>query len=237
MQSFAMKVIYAYQYPLLAMACLLVPIVPGSWAGGGCQHTPVYILQWDHHTQEEWAVLENTDSVMQTSYPSPAIFNVSTYNSTNIGRYVNQGGLIESIRKMVEVSSRVFPVPDWKVVRRLQKYIVMLSTSAAGGIGLVIELKQDMVLTGQTQELYANYSIERWVPVAELGTGNECVHAILWCGACSCDSNWSQRDREAVHFNLRRHGRQMSLPTCPAHGQFQACTKHRGSLDRIYSGQ
>ena len=43
------------------------------------------------------------------------------------------------------------------------------------------ELKQDMVLTGQTQELYANYAIERyWVhyfadKVAELGTGNKCV--------------------------------------------------------------
>ena len=68
---------------------------------------------------------------MQTSYPSPAIFNAPTYTGMNIGCYMNQGGLIEAIRKMVEVSSRVFPAPDWKAVRRRQKHIVMLSTSAA----------------------------------------------------------------------------------------------------------
>ena len=60
----------------------------------------------------------------------------------------------------------------------------------------------------------AELEVGYWVPyfaaiVAELGTGNECVHAVLWC-ACTCDSNWSQRDWEADN--------QMSLPTCPAHG-------------------
>ena len=74
-----------------------------------------------------------------TSYPSPTIFNAPTYKGMNIGCYVNQGGLIEAIKKMVEVSSKIFPVPDWKVVRRPQKYIVMLSTSAAGSIGLVVQ--------------------------------------------------------------------------------------------------
>lgn len=176
-------------------------------------NTPLCVYSSETITQQEWAALENTDYVMQTSYPSPTIFNAPTYNGTNIGRYVNQGGLPEAIRKMVEVSSRIFPAPDWKAVEETAEAHCNVVYKRRRGIGLVIELKQDMVLTGQSQELYANYSIEGyWVPyfadkVAEFGTGNECVHAVLWC-ACSCDSNWSQRDREAVHCNLRRHGRQ-----------------------------
>ena len=77
---------------------------------------------------------------------------------------VNPGGLIEAIRKMVEVSSKVFiffPAPDWKVVRRRQKHIVMLSTSAAGSIGLVVE---SYSRTWFWQTNHKDYSIERyWV--------------------------------------------------------------------------
>ena len=49
-------------------------------------------------TQEEGVALENTDYMMQTSYPSPTIYNASTYNGTLVAMHISEARLRPSER-------------------------------------------------------------------------------------------------------------------------------------------
>ena len=69
-------------------------------------------------TSDEYDRLANIDYVMQNRW---GIFNPETFNGTNIGRFVNQEGLILAFKKMVAVSSKLTHPggPDWRAVRIL----------------------------------------------------------------------------------------------------------------------
>ena len=161
-------------------------------------------------SREERDRLENTDYLMETGQNH--IFDASTYNGVNIGRFVNQGGLLPAFTKMTQVSRVVkSDRPDWRAVEQVADSKCNVTYYRTRTQGLTIVPKQDLHLGGAAIELLANYSIrEYWVPyfatrVSELGTSNDFVHAVLWC-ACSSDSNWSVTDRGLVHQHLRQCG-------------------------------
>ena len=54
-------------------------------------------------TREEYTCVPNTDYVMECSH---GIFTQQIYDGKNIGRFVNQGGLIPAFKTMVRISSR-----------------------------------------------------------------------------------------------------------------------------------
>ena len=162
-------------------------------------------------TSDEYDRLANVDYVMQNRR---GIFNPETFNGTNIGRFVNQGGLIPAFKKMVAVSSKLTHPggPDWRAVESTADEYCTVKYSYRQNLGgLCVELKRETHLTDSSQELLANYSIRGyWVPyfagkVRELGTSDDCVGAVLWC-ACSCGSNWSDEDKRLVCSNLQASG-------------------------------
>ena len=157
-------------------------------------------------SRRERESLENTDYTLETGQH---IFDGSTYNGVNMGRFVNQGGLLPAFIKMVRLSKRDYhEYPNWKAVEQTADFECNV-TYHRDRTRLTIVPKEDLHLGRTSTELFANYSIrEYWVPyfatkVQELGTSNRFVKAILWC-ACSPNSNWSPADKKLVHVHLRQ---------------------------------
>ena len=129
-------------------------------------------------------------------------YSAHSYNGTNIGRFINQGGLLPAFRRLVAVSSRQFypSLQARAVEEEAEKYCNVRYTQGPHR-ELIVELKDRLYLRSEHQELLANYGIlAYWVPyvcsnATSLGEDSQLVQAILWC-ALSEESNWTSRQRQ-----------------------------------------
>ena len=131
-------------------------------------------------------------------------YSAHKYNGTNIGRFVNQGGLLPAFRRMVSASNKyIHPSLQERAVEEEANKHCNVQYHLGPHRELVVELKERMHLGSEHKELLANYGImSYWVPyvcshASSLGEQSELVQAILWC-TLSGESNWTSRQRQEV---------------------------------------
>ena len=129
-------------------------------------------------------------------------YSAHRYDGTNIGRFVNQGGLLPAFRRMVSASNKyIHPSLQGRAVEEEAEKHCNVQYHLGPHRELVVELKERMHLGSEHKELLANYGImSYWVPyvcshATSLGVESELVQAILWC-TLSGESNWTSRQRQ-----------------------------------------
>ena len=157
------------------------------------------------------------------SFGRSRLYDASTYDGSNIGRFANDAGLLPGLKAMVRLSNRLcYPTGcDWRVVEETSKSHCNAVFKTKGPSAVVLVATKDIVLGQWSQEIFVSYSIQSyWVPciaskVLEWGVGNEMVQAVMWCAA-SEQSNWPPTLRQQCLDDMRRvHPRIDCNVPCP----------------------
>ena len=139
------------------------------------------------------------------------LYDASTYDGSNIGRFANDAGLLAGLKAMVRLSNKVcYPAGcEWQEVEQIAKSHANAVFQVAGPSAVVLVATKDIVLGQQSQEIFISYGIqEYWLPciaskVSQWGVANEMVQAVMWC-ATSEQSNWPPNLRQQCLDDMQR---------------------------------
>ena len=150
-------------------------------------------------------------------------FDAKHYDGENLGRFVNQGGLLEGLKKMVSLSERGLPTMDRKLIREEVLQHVNVDYKIMDGSQLYVVARVDIQLTDCPQELFGNYGIlEYWIRyvlknVEHFKYTDPVLVCVMWC-LLSSHSNWELNERQkylrdqTIPPALRRHFLNMPCP-------------------------
>ena len=168
--------------------------------------------------------LEDTDYFFEVDLGRHCYcFDAKHYDGENLGRFVNQGGLLEGLKKMVSLSERDLPTMDRKLIREEVLQHVNVEYKIMDGCQLCVVARIDIQLTDCPQELFGNYGIlEYWIQyvvknVEHFAYTDPVLVCVMWC-LLSNHSNWGLNERQkylrdqAIPPALRRHFLNMPCP-------------------------
>ena len=139
------------------------------------------------------------------------LYDASTYDGSNIGRFANDAGLLPGLKAMVRLSNKFcYPAGcEWQEVEQIAKSHANAVFQVAGPSAVVLVATKDIVLGQQSQEIFISYGIQGyWLPciaskVSEWGVANEMVQAVMWC-ATSEQCNWPPNLRQQCLADMQR---------------------------------
>ena len=168
---------------------------------------------------------ENTDYLLEVSRGShPQRFDAPFYDGFNLGRYINQGGLIEGLKHMVQSSDkqRGQNMNQREVTNEVAKHVNCTYRCTRGSLEIISS--KDIVLSPlHSQELFADYGLFKYWIVNVLSNmekfdpNDVMLKAVLWC-LLSEYSSWSDVDRRyymSGHNISQAIQDQFKLMPCP----------------------
>ena len=134
-------------------------------------------------------------------------YNPQAYNGRNIGRFTNQGGLIEGIREMCFCCNRK-QGGDGIQQGRIHKAMAEKCNTAyriSSGMVLQVVALQRLESSNTPTELFVNYSFTYWSKYIashhkELGLRNPVVSGFLWCYLSRHSVLYQTRDFDAINI-------------------------------------
>lgn len=192
---------------------------PRFWEEGQAASSPVVIRKNDqvclyskHPLTTPVEQLPTADYVVAVeAFGRSRLYDASTYDGSNIGRFANDAGLMPGLKAMVRLSNRLcYPTGcDWRVVEETARQHCNAVFKSKGPTAIVLVATRDITLGRRSQEIFVSYGIHSyWVPciaskIVEWGIDSEMVQALLWC-VTSEQSNWPPDMRRQCLDDMRR---------------------------------
>ena len=167
----------------------------------------------------------STDYLFQTETRGRTlVFNPEHFDGANIGRYVNQGGLLEGLQEMASGcdGGRFHP---HAINEAFERHCTITYKVDQARDHLMLAPSRVLRSSSDVQELFGNYRLEYWVKLVlskheALGRDSEIVRLVLW-SLLSPDSCMDEPERRHllegydIAPELRRHFESLPCP-CPA---------------------
>ena len=189
------------------------------WEEGQAASSPVVIRKNDqvclyakHPLTTPVEQLSTADYVVAVeAFGRSRLYDASTYDGSNIGRFANDAGLLPGLKAMVRLSNKLcYPTGcDWRVVEETARQYCNAAFKSKGPTAVVLVATRDITLGRRSQEIFVSYGIQGyWVPciaskIIEWGIDSEMVQALLWC-VTSEQSNWPPNLRSQCLADMRR---------------------------------
>ena len=140
-------------------------------------------------TDSSASQMTNTDYLIEVERRGKVIrYNPDVYDGRNIGRFVNQGGLLEGIREMALCCDRQQGgrgIQQGRIHKVMEEHCNTAYQILPGRVLHVVSLKR-LESSNSPTELLVNYSFTYWTKYIashcrELGFNNPIVYGLLWC--------------------------------------------------------
>ena len=143
------------------------------------------------------APADNTDYLMEAERNGiTRFYNPIDYDGQNIGRHINQGGLMELLQMMATQTGSTLQKRE--INTAAQQYCNI--RYQMDGVSLMVRAAKDILLTEEPQELFGHYGIEYWIRfilehLKEFDSNSAMVKAVLW-PLLSDHSTWNRTCRQ-----------------------------------------
>ena len=152
--------------------------------------------------------ITNTDYLIEVERRGKVIrYNPDVYDGQNIGRFVNQGGLLEGIREMALCCDRQQGgrgIQQGTIHKVMEEHCNTAYQILPGRVLHVVSLKR-LQSSNSPTELLANYSFTYWTKYitshcTELGFNNPIVYGLLWCYLSQNSLAYGTEDFDTSHI-------------------------------------